>query len=66
MKKLIVVGGIIGMDYLLLNFKPVDFLSTGCRAEAEALQERSARINHDLSGHPGYLHRHGTLASWSL
>jgi hypothetical protein len=61
MKKLIVVGGIVGMGYLLLNLEPVDFMSTACRAEAEALQQRSERISHDLqvirdtytvTGHP--------------
>jgi len=61
MKRIFVLAAIIGMGYLALNLKPVDFMSTACRVEAEALQERSERINHDLlvirdtytvSGHP--------------
>jgi hypothetical protein len=47
-KKLIVLGGIIGVGYLLLNLRPVDFMSTACRAEAAALQQRSERLTHDL------------------
>jgi hypothetical protein len=42
------------MGYLPLNLRPVEFMSTACRVEADALQERSERINHDLlaSGTP--------------
>ena len=48
MKKMIVLGGIVGTGYLLLNLRPIDFMSTACRAEAQALQQRSERLNHDL------------------
>lgn len=48
MKKLIVLGGVFGVGYLLMNLRQVDFMSSVCRAEAEALQQRSERLSRDL------------------
>jgi hypothetical protein len=47
-KKLIILGGILGTCCLVSNLSPADFMSTACRAEAEALHRRSESINRDF------------------
>jgi hypothetical protein len=48
MKNLYIFGIVIGSGYVLMNVAQLDFMSPACRAEAEALQQRSEQIEHDL------------------